>query len=527
MKKSFLAVLSLALIALPSFPQAVVPPGAGATPRAAALGSEAPASQAGESSTSVARASNVAAERLMLAISSPEYPVTPSDVYHLVYRQSSGLIVEVALQVPGNSIIDLGLFGIIDASRMTFLELKDSVETIVAGSYSRSYPSLSIESVGIFRVGVGGAGLDFEYLTAWGLSRLGDIMNDYVEKASVSLRNIELTRKGAASETFDILQARRSPLSGSNPLLRPGDTITLHPVALTVRLAGEIRRPGTYELLPGEGLRRLIDTYGGGITEWADTSRLRIEKRTEKGSYVEYFDLQDAYNKFPDLQGCSGVTLFSREEGHSIIYFEGAVSAAEGDNGGTGRAAAPEVTMTNGPWISCPIVEGQRISDTIGFLRERLTPSADLSSATLIRAGSAPMTLDLAALMAHGSQAMDIVLKVNDRVYIPEVNSSITVSGAVTAPGVFAFQPTLQASYYITRAGGIDPERNNNGSYWVSDSNGKRKDPKYPLQGGDRIYVPANAFGYNVVRYLPVVTGVITLLVSIETLIMQLQGAVQ
>jgi polysaccharide biosynthesis/export protein len=474
--------------------------------------------------TSAAQPGSSQTERLELAISSIEYPVTPSDVYRLTYRQSTGDMLTVEIQVPGSSRIDLGLFGIIDASRLTFLELKERVEILVAGSYSRSYPSLSIESVGSFRVRLGGAGMRFDYESAWGLTRLGDIVKDFAGSAKASLRNVELARQGAASVSCDILLAQQSPESDRNPLLRPGDTITFHPAGQAILLAGEVQRPGSYELLPGEGLRQLIETFGGGATELADVNRLRVDMRTAIGPYAEYSTLKEAYDRPGDLQGCTGVTLFSRDISQPVLYFEGAVSAAQGDASSVGRAAetgaaASSAAMASEPWISCPIVEGQKVSDTLSFLRGRISPLADLSSATLIRSGSAPMQVDLASLMVPGSQAMDISLKANDRIYIPEVNALVTVTGAVNAPGAFAFQPTAPASFYITRAGGIDPERNNNGSFWVSDSKGKRKDLKASLQGGDRIYVPANAFGYNFIRYLPVVTGVITMLISIETLL--------
>jgi polysaccharide biosynthesis/export protein len=523
MKRVLFALTASALIALPGFSQAASPPRSTQAPTTTAAATAEPL----PAGASAAQAGGEAAEHWLLAVSSVEYPVTPSDIYRLTYRQSSGDILTTEIQVASNLVIDLGLFGIIDASHMTFLKLKDSVETLVAGSYSRSYPTLSIESVGNFRVGIGGAGRSFEYKTVWGLSRLSNIMEGIPESANVSLRNVELARRGEPGKAYDIFLAQRSPQGGDDPLLNPGDTITLHAAEQIVRLAGEVRRPGAYELLRGEGLRLLVENFGGGITELADTSRLRIDRRDKNGSNAEYLHFQDAYEKYPDLQDCSSITVFSRDDVRSVVFFEGVVSAGQDEASDTGRVATSGIVMTNAPWFSYPIVEGQRLSELLGLIRNRIAPQADLSSATLIRSDSLPIAIDLGALMSPGSDATDIILKSNDRIYIPEANSSITVSGAVIAPGAFTFQPTSPASFYITRAGGIDPERNNNGSYWISDSKGRKKDSKSPLQGGDRIYVPANAFGYNVVRYLPVVTGVITLLISIETLITQLQGTIR
>jgi polysaccharide export outer membrane protein len=95
--------------------------------------------------------------------------------------------------------------------------------------------------------------------------------------------------------------------------------------------------------------------------------------------------------------------------------------------------------------------------------------------------------------------------------------AGIPVSGAVTSPGVFPFQSGLPPSLYINQAGGIDPQRGT-GSFFVTDEKGKRRKTTDPLTPGDRIYVRQNNLGYNIVQYLPVITGIVTLAASVVTL---------
>jgi hypothetical protein len=71
-------------------------------------------------------------------------------------------------------------------------------------------------------------------------------------------------------------------------------------------------------------------------------------------------------------------------------------------------------------------------------------------------------------------------------------------------------------------AGGIDPERNGNGRYGIYDKSGKRRAEKSPLMPGDRIYVPINSFTYNLVRYTPVVTGIVTLAIVVAPYVQNL-----
>jgi polysaccharide biosynthesis/export protein len=116
----------------------------------------------------------------------------------------------------------------------------------------------------------------------------------------------------------------------------------------------------------------------------------------------------------------------------------------------------------------------------------------------------------------------DAVILPGDQVFVLTNLAGITVSGAVTAPGVFPFQMGLSSSLYINQAGGVDPQRGT-GSYFITDLQGKRQKFTDPLSPGDRIYVRQNSLGYNIVQYLPVITGIVTLATSVITLTQVLQ----
>ena len=147
---------------------------------------------------------NEAAERLQLAISSIDYPVTPGDIYQLSYRESAGSIVTRQFQVDGISILDLGVFGKVYALNMPFYQLKQNVENLISRNYTYSTPSLSIVAPGVFRVAIRDGSSQVQYITAWGLSRISEI----VKKTSVpdySVRDIERISREGKSERFDLL----------------------------------------------------------------------------------------------------------------------------------------------------------------------------------------------------------------------------------------------------------------------------------------------------------------------------------
>ena len=81
--------------------------------------------------------------------------------------------------------------------------------------------------------------------------------------------------------------------------------------------------------------------------------------------------------------------------------------------------------------------------------------------------------------------------------------------------GAFTYIQDRPASFYISQAGGIDPERSGKGQYWVLDEKGTRRQETDALMPGDRIYVPINNFTYNFIRYSPVISGLVTMVIVV------------
>ncbi len=94
------------------------------------------------------------------------------------------------------------------------------------------------------------------------------------------------------------------------------------------------------------------------------------------------------------------------------------------------------------------------------------------------------------------------------------------MSGGVYSPGIFPFRAHATALSYINRAGGIDPERNANGTYWITDRDGRRQNPAAPLKSGDRIHIPIDSFSYNFLRYMPVISNLVTLFIVLVPFIL-------
>jgi len=476
------------------------------------------AAQGGAAPAPASAGADEATGRVRIAISSIEYPVTPGDVYQLTYRQATGETMTRDIVVNGDYSIDFGIFGKIDASGLTFAELKDRAENLIMESYTRSLPSLTLMATGIFRVSVRGEVARIEYPTAWGLSRLSEVV-ERVRGPHASLRIVEVTTRSGETRHCDLLKAARLGLVDQDPLVRPGDAITLHLATRIVELSGEVYQPGRYELAPQEGLRDLIEVFGGGLTARAEPARVRIDRATERGFRSDYVSIPSAYETGPTLNFGDAVIVSSRMERRPVVWFEGAVvppaPRPTGETSGA-IAAAPYADEGDHGRIACPIFEGEMLSDALASVKGMISPAADLASASLIRKSEPDVILvDLQALLSGANPASDRALAANDRLVIPLLRSTVAVSGAVNASGIYPYQPGMPAHYYIGLAGGIDPGRNTDGKYRLLDPRGKRRKATAPIQPGDQIFVPSTTADYYAVRYAGIFTSIATIIMTL------------
>jgi len=533
-----------------------------------------------------------AADRLQLALSSSEYPVTPSDVYRLSFHQSTTELVSQDIQVGSDFSIDLGIFGRIDALGLAFAALKGKAEQNVAAIYLRSYPNLSIVSVGVFRVAVRSSFAGLTYASAWGLSRVSDVIAG-VPVPGTSARNVVLERSGTSPVACDIFLALRSSRpENQDPLVSPGDSLALFPSGPVVRLAGEVRRPGDYEIAKGEGLRELVELFGGGLTMMADPTGIRVDRVKAGGIEASFISIPGGFDTAGNLEGCVSVTVASIAAVHPVIWFDGpGIAGLPLSTPAIPIAGKRSVAPQPQNRIASPIVNGQKLSTAFRNIQDQVSPLADLAGASLIRAGSPTRSINLQSLLSNPQSFEDLAVKGGDRIIIPAKSATVTVGGAVNAPGGFPFEPGMgapyyiglaggadalrntdgefsvmsetgvrresyeqlrpgdsilllediavvtvsgavnnpgaiafhprkAASYYINKAGGIDPDRNPRGSYWVTDLHGKRLDPEAPLESGCRVYVPSNGFGYNFIRLAPVLTTLFYFAIAATTFVM-------
>jgi protein involved in polysaccharide export with SLBB domain len=92
---------------------------------------------------------------------------------------------------------------------------------------------------------------------------------------SGSFRNIELIRDNKVLEKIDIYDFLLHGIQKGNILLKDQDVIKISPYQDRIEIQGEVKRPGIYEIKPGESLLKVLD-YAAGFTDKAYTHRIKI-----------------------------------------------------------------------------------------------------------------------------------------------------------------------------------------------------------------------------------------------------------
>lgn len=268
-----------------------------------------------------------------------------------------------------------------------------------------------------------------------------------------SLRAIEVRRRGAAAQRFDIYNYLIRGDASGDVRLENGDVLFVPPHGARVRVHGGVLRPATYELRSGESLDDLVKA-AGGFTEDASRRNVRIERilppsqRTAEGSDRMVMDVA-----VPDQSDGRALTAVRLESGDVVtvprvadrvrrrIGVHGNVWQP-GTQGITGNQTLTEALQRAGglkpdTYLGRVIVSRLRPDSTREQLRATLR---DLSGATV-----EPM-----------------VLREDDEITVFSLTEFrapryVAISGAVVRPGQFEYREGMTLRDIVLQAGGLHP----------------------------------------------------------------------
>jgi protein involved in polysaccharide export with SLBB domain len=342
--------------------------------------------------------------------------------------------------------IELGQLGSIYVKGVPFDKAKVLIKTALSNNFNMSSNQVEISLAYSRSITVNIVGEVFKP-GSYKIPALNTAFNALIAAGGPTdigtLRNIQLRRNGKVIKTFDVYAYLQNPGSDDDFFLQDNDYLVIGTVGKLVSIAGAVKRPMTYELLPNEELTQLIK-YTGGLNANAMASRSQVQRYISKNQRLLPVNLDSLAQLKLDfaLQNGDAVTigrvnddLENRVEVKGPVYFPGVF----------------------------PIVLGDRVSDLIlkaGGLREQIL----LKRAYLVRTEKDEtrkyIPLNVETLVRNTSDEGNVVLQKNDVLLLYSEAEfldkfTVNINGEVKNPVTLAYKEGLTLGDVLVLAGGI------------------------------------------------------------------------
>ena len=456
------------------------------------------------------------AERVLSAISSGEYPVTPGDVYSLSYVDGQTSVLN-ELQVDGSCSVSIPGIGVVEGFGLTYPQMKAAIENLVLLYHPYALPQCRLISTGVFSVVVKGEVSSTQRVPAWGLSRLSSVVGLATPYAST--RSVEIQRRDGVSATYDLYKAMRDGDLSQDPLLAPGDIVVLKKASRIVTLGGEVYRPGTYQPLPGQQLSVLLDIYGGGLLSSADNSKIRVERYDSTDGTWDAAFVDRKTDGGYQLQHLDKVVVEKVVPTTQSVSVEGAIAVNRSTT--TNTDSVSFLTNATTSKLFYQFYPGETVLDMLRAISYRFNTTSDLAAMYMVREGQMIPFNAQQILYGEGAGG-DVKLQGGDRFVIPFNQMFVTVSGAVTSPGTFAYVPDRPVSYYLALAGGISADASKPNSIKITDAEGNTLDTDSIVPSEAIITVARNTFTNDIsktVAIVGLVSSVVTIIATVVTIL--------
>lgn len=438
-------------------------------------------------------------DRVLLAISTKDYPVTPGDVYRMSFYRAAQFET-VSLIVDGNMNVNLGFQGKLDASGMKFRDLKEFVERKMSEAYPGSNPLVTISSTGMFKVAIDGEVKESGEHIVWGLTQLADLVDECRTEYTTNRDVVIIDGKGKTTH-YDLFQAKRNGKVDQNPYIKPGDLIRLKRSERDISVEGAVRRPGTYQLLSNEGFQEAILIYADGLTIDANPNRIEVIHKAPDGVGIgQKVEISFENASATRINDQDRIVVTSVNELLPVVYFEGAL--------GVGIDGAQLQSANRIPYT---YLAGEKLSQATRAMKDQFSAVSNLSNSYLVRDGIR-RPIDLGKILYDKDFAQDFSLLPADIIVIPFRQFFVTVSGAVKEPGRYPYVPDRTWEYYINLAGGFDKSLNSGNKIDIIDVESKRWQKQRMIEPEDTIVAASNSFFYYFGYVAPLVSTLASVL---------------
>lgn len=252
-----------------------------------------------------------------------------------------------------------------------------------------------------------------------------------------SFRNIELIRNNKVMRVVDLYNFLLRGSLADNVRLMDQDVIRIPYYNSRITLDGEIKRPGIFEIQPGDNMQQVL-SYAGGFSDSAYRSSITVYRIGNIQKEVNTVQ-QNEFNRFNMQTGDAVMVSKVLNRFSNRVELRGAVMRPG------------EYELTPGMTLKQLILKAEglredayKIRGSISRLRDDFQPQS--------------LSFDVAGIL-NGTQT-DILLKREDSVSIVSLfdlrsRYEVNIIGEVRKPGLYEFQDSISLKDLIFQAGGF------------------------------------------------------------------------
>ena len=318
----------------------------------------------------------------------------------------------------------------------------------------------------------------------------------------------------------------------------------------TLEINGEVYAPGIFPYADNTKLEDLI-IMAGGLTEAASTVRVDVTRRfNDKKSTKKQKEISETYTfSVKDgfvIEGEQGFVLepydqvfVRRSPGYTQkinvtingeVEFEGNYALNERNE------RLSDVIKQAGGLTEFAYLEGARLERQLTY--EEYLQAKELMAMVVSNnkvsgndsivvpevTRTYPVGINLVEIMKHPHTAIDPVLHDGDVIIIPQLMTTVSVSGSVRKPNSIVYDPKMNLKGYISEAGGYAERARKSGTFILYPNGhikelGRRASAK-EIIGGSKIIVPQKAKSqWNLATTLSTVSTSVSMLAVIASLI--------
>lgn len=253
-----------------------------------------------------------------------------------------------------------------------------------------------------------------------------------------SFREIELLRNDKLVKKIDLYRFLIDGNQSDNIGLKDNDVIRIPVYKTRIEIQGQVKRPGIFEVLPGETISKIIE-YASGFTDTAYKASIKVFQRGEKEREVHDI-VASNYNSFIPKPGDVYIISKTLNKFQNRVTISGAVYRPDVYEIIPNLKVADLVKKADGPKRDAFMERAQIIR-----LKDDL--SKEIISFNLKKAISDDVN-------------ENIVLQKDDEIFISSVFDlkdllKINIQGEIRLPGTYDFVQNLSLKDLILQAGGF------------------------------------------------------------------------